>query len=61
LIQSFRIGKAADDKIVSATGVHAKILGVCSRFTKYSDVDKETAKTLDKFLDGACLKLPSRR
>jgi hypothetical protein len=35
-------------------------LGKFGESASYSDLDEETAKTLDKFLDGACLKSSSR-
>jgi hypothetical protein len=36
-------------------------LGMFGESASYSDVDEVTAKILDQFLDGACLKAAARR
>jgi hypothetical protein len=38
-----------------------RYLGKFGESASYSDVDEATAKILDQFLDGACLKLPPRQ
>jgi hypothetical protein len=40
-----------------ANGTRWRYLGEFGESASYSDVDPETAKVLDQFLDGSCLKL----
>lgn len=42
-------------------GNRRRYLGMFGESASYDDVDDAAAKTLDRFLDGACLKLPSRQ
>jgi hypothetical protein len=57
--------KVADWSIIDARGQFGngnrwRNLVTFGESASYSDVDEETAKTLDRFLDGACLKSTSR-
>jgi hypothetical protein len=44
-----------------ATGNRWRSLGKFGESASYSDMDEATSAILDRFLDGACLKLPSRQ
>lgn len=52
--------KILDSRGEWADGTRWRMLGMFGETASYSHVDKETAKILDRFMDGACFVLSER-